>query len=223
VLLVTEGNPFLERAVKALGVEAVEVVRPERYEQGIPAGHEVVVFDRYRPQKPLGIIASIYFGVVPGGSKLDVAGPDGAPQRTADLVVREWNREHPLLRDLNVEKLFVKQGLKLAAGNGWDVLLNGTGGPLAVASQRRDERGGTVVVCFDPSNSNWPVMVSFPRFLHRAVHWAVGAEVDGGKERAAVKRYFQQMEAHSGAKGSKERVALTRYLQQMEALRGAKH
>jgi hypothetical protein len=157
----------------------------------MPGRHDVAVFDRYRPRKPPTRIGSIYFGAAPAGSKVDVVGPGGAPLWTADQTVRAWNHEHPLLHGLKVKDLVVAKGLKLQAGNGWDVLVRGTDGPLGVAHQRLGERGGTVILSFNPSDSNWPLMVSFPVFLHRAVYWVVGAEANGGKERAALKSYFQ--------------------------------
>src|SRR5437867_2626516 len=61
VLLVTEGNYFLEKALNSLNLKKPDVMRPAAYEQKVPQNYDVVIFDRYGPRELPQAGSFIYF------------------------------------------------------------------------------------------------------------------------------------------------------------------
>jgi hypothetical protein len=86
------------------------------------------------------------------------------------------------VRGFDFADVYAAKVLKLEPAWDWEVLVEGTDGPLAVASRDGDGRGGAyVVVAFEPADSNWPLKHSFPLFLARSLEWLRGA---GGEKEA---------------------------------------
>jgi hypothetical protein len=69
VLLVTDGNYYLERALNSLGLKDPVTTLPTQYEQKQPQNYDVVIFDRYAPQKLPATGNFIYFGARPAGAE----------------------------------------------------------------------------------------------------------------------------------------------------------
>src|SRR5215213_9629218 len=82
VCLVSDGNYFLEKAVQSQNLKNPVTLTPEAYEEkqgGPDFNYDVVIFDRYTPQKLPPAGSFIYFGVAPNGLKLKAAtNPQGA-------------------------------------------------------------------------------------------------------------------------------------------------
>jgi hypothetical protein len=183
VALVTDGgNYFLEKAVQSLNLKNPATLRPEAYEDkagGPDFSYDVVIFDRYTPQKlpPAGNF--IYFGAVPNGLKVKAAAtPQGGYELVEDFGVLEWKRDHPVLRNLAMQKLYVAEAIRLVgAAENSEVLLDGLKCPLIVL--HREGKGVHLIVAFDLLQSNWPLKVSFPIFLFNSLQFlAVGSNMD---------------------------------------------
>jgi len=177
VLLVTNGNYFLERAVNSLGAQKPDVLLPAGYESRQPLEYDVVIFDSYTPKfvPPAGSFIS--FGSVPPGIKLLAAKSGELPMEVNDVEVLDWKRDHPILRGLSLAKVFVAKGLRLLPALESEVLVEGTQGPLIVL--HREGRQTHLVVSFDVMQSNWPLRMSFPVFLHGAMQFlAIGSDMD---------------------------------------------
>ncbi len=193
VLLVSDGNYFLERALDSLPLQKREVRSVAEYQDKLPADFDVILFDRYKPEKlpPAGNF--IYFGELPNGLKLKLAraaGPttgqsDGAdagdaePLVLEDIGVLDWNREHPILRGLSLSRLYVARSLalQLPLPQESQVLLDGLKGPLIVL--HREGKSTHLLITFDSLQSNWPQRPSFPIFLSNALQYlAIGSEMD---------------------------------------------
>jgi hypothetical protein len=94
-----------------------------------------------------------------------------------DIMILDWKRDHPILRHLILSKLYIAAAVKLEVPFESEVLIDGMKGPLAVL--HREGRSTHLVVGFDVLQSNWPLKVSFPVFLHNALQFlAVGSELD---------------------------------------------
>jgi hypothetical protein len=100
VLLVTDGNYYLERALNSLGLKDPVTTLPTQYEQKQPQNYDVVIFDRYAPQKLPATGNFIYFGAVPPGLKLKAVTDQDKPVMIAETGVLDWKRDHPILRGL---------------------------------------------------------------------------------------------------------------------------
>lgn len=186
VLLVTEGNFFLEKAINQLGLKNPDVLHPDVYESlssDKRDRYDVYIFDRYNPKvlPPSGNF--IYFlngkhGELPDDVKVKVAkNASGQTAYLEDVGILDWKRDHPILKDLDLAKLYIAEATKLDVPKDAEVLIDGLKGPLLVMN--RTARGTNLIVAFDSLQSNWPLKVSFPIFLHNAMQYlAVGSDMD---------------------------------------------
>lgn len=182
VVLVTDGNYFLEKALAASSAEGVSIltIKPaefEGYRKNNDTGR-VVIFDRWAPMVAPSA-PTLYFGVVPPDSHLADRDGQGHTVHIRDADVVDWNHEHPTLRELDLSKLYVGEGLKLRAADDWKTLARAKDGPLILAHNDGDRR---IVIGFDLMQSNWPFQVSFPMFIHRSLQWLNG----GGPAAGAI-------------------------------------
>lgn len=180
VLLVTDGgNYFLEKAVQSLNLKNPATLTPEGYEEKAPTKYDVIIFDRYAPQKLPPAGSFVYFGAAPNGLKVKAAANEqGGYQVIEDVGVLDWKRDHPVLRHLAMQKLYVAEALKLeGAAEHSEVLLDGLKCPLIVL--HREGKGVHLIVAFDLLQSNWPLKVSFPVFLFNSLQFlAIGSNMD---------------------------------------------
>ncbi len=188
VALVTDGNYFLEKAVGALNLKDPVTMLPAQYEtrmaDGTAGEFDVIIFDRYTPpilaqtQKPLLPEAGNYlwFGALPGGMNLKTVESDGRPVMVEDIGVLDWQRDHPMLRSLQLGRLYVARAMKLQPAPETETLIEGLQGPLLVL--HREGRQTHLVAPFDLLQSNWPLRVSFPIFMQNAMQFlALGSEM----------------------------------------------
>ena len=141
--------------------------------------YDVIVFDRYTPRKMPPAGNFVYFGAAPNGLKVKAATePDGRYKLVEDVGVLDWKRDHPILRNLGMQKLYVAEALKLeGAAENSEILLDGLKCPLIVL--HREGKGVHLIVAFDLLQSNWPMKVSFPIFLFNSLQFlSAGANMD---------------------------------------------
>jgi uncharacterized protein YegL len=187
VLLVTAAHddPFLELAFSSQGLSNAQTMLAEDYEDKQPKNFDVIIFDRYTPQwmPPSG--SYIWFGCAPPKGKLHVVKTGERYDTVNDVSVLDWQRDHPILRHLQVGDLYAATMLKLAVPPDAQVLVDGIKGPMIVLDREvvkegeHDVRSTNLVVAFDLLQSNWPLhKVSFPLFIHYALQYlALGSEM----------------------------------------------
>jgi hypothetical protein len=168
--LVTEGNYFLEKAVRGPTLKDAKVFRPSEWESQKPTDFDVVLFDRYAPKSlpPSGNF--IWFGAIPDG--LPVTAVKDAENRTQfakEQAALDWKRDHPILRGVPLRKLYADEAMKLNVPLGDEVLVDGTDTPLVVLDHAG--RSTNLVVAFDLLQSNWPTQFSFPAFFQQALQY----------------------------------------------------
>jgi len=102
------------------------------------------------------------FGTAPSIEGLRMFGEpvDGA-------LVRRSRDDHPLLRFVNLDQLYVSRLRKVIAGAGGAVLVDSGDGPMIVEVDRGPI--SLVHVAFDPLDSNWPYLRSFVNFMSNAI------------------------------------------------------
>lgn len=168
VALVNE-NPsrsIILRALEGMKFEKLEVLSPERYEQKAGAGeletYDVVVIDNY---KPLSVPPGRYltFGPTPPVDGLTDFG-EGEQQ-----LVLSGKDEHPALRYVAHDNLFVSRFRLVQPGPDVQALLEGSRGPAALLVSRGPMQ--LIHVTFDPLESNWPFQRGFVTFLFNAVDY----------------------------------------------------
>ncbi|HZL34164.1 MAG TPA: BatA and WFA domain-containing protein [Tepidisphaeraceae bacterium] len=186
VLLVTPGNYFLEKAVNSLGLKSHDIISPDTYDNVYKDEQrnkfDVFIFDRYKPAHlpPAGNF--IYFLDGPRAALPDMRvkisrDPAGRPIILTDVGVLDWKRDHPILKDLALARLYVAQAVKLDVPQEDEVLVDGLKGPLIVLDHTG--KATNLVVAFDSLQSNLPLKPTFPMFLVNALQYlAVGSDMD---------------------------------------------
>ena len=177
VLLVTNDNFFLERALDSMSLKDQKKMTPQEYELQRPEHLDVIIFDRYYPQwtPPAGNF--IYFGCAPTNAKLKAIKEDEKYVVIDDINVLDWQRDHPILRHLSLSKLYAARMLKLDLPAEAQTLVEGMKGPMIAMDH--ENQSTNLVVAFDLLDSNWPLKISFPIFLHNSLQYlALGSEMN---------------------------------------------
>lgn len=188
ILLVSEGNAFIEQSVRALGVRRLALMTPERYEDQNPTklrrstgvdgseGYDAIIFDNYSP-KDVPTIDSLYLGGSPPVEGLKLI-PASKEKARAELILA-WKRDHALTRYVALDDVVMSEPGRLALPLTAEILATAQSGPVMASVQS----GGVnhVMVAFDVLKSNWPMQVSFPVFVSNAVTWlALGGQSEAG-------------------------------------------
>jgi hypothetical protein len=177
VLLVSDGNYYLEKALTSLSLKTTAKMSPGEYDAKQPKDFDVIIFDRYSPKQlpPSGNF--IYFGCIAPGLRLKPTLEKNEQVMISNVGVLDWQRDHPILKYLSLSKLYAAEATKFDVPSESEVLIEGTSGPMVIL--HREGRSIHLVVTFDLMQSNWPLRVSFPVFLHNALQFmALGAEMD---------------------------------------------
>jgi len=184
VLLVTDGDYFVEKAINSMSLKHPDILSPAAYEDdpklGHPITYDVIIFDRYQPRwlPPVGNF--MHFGSIPDGLPVVAVKEQGQNVMLSRPGVLDWERDHPILRGLMLNRLFINEAIKfqIPLPAAVQVLMQGYKGPLMVLC--RQDRCTHLLVGFDVVNqSDWPMRLSFPVFMHNALEFlALGADMD---------------------------------------------
>ncbi len=156
-LLVSRGNRFLEKALRAANAElttAPDVTGP--------AGmFDVVVLDDVNPSVwPEASLLAIHVmntNMFTGWEKIE------------SPAIVDWKSTHPLLRYVNFDTVQIAECWKVEPAAWGLPLVEAPQGPLIFAGEYRRQR--VVWLAFDTLQSTWPLRVSFPIFIANALDW----------------------------------------------------
>ena len=178
VLLVTEGNAFLERGLAAAGVRDLVTMTPTRYEDQNPdalvrklgegvaraeSGFDLIVLDRYTPEA-VPPVSSLSFAATPPIEGLSRVGPTADSPATQPVL--DWQRTHPLMQYVALDDVLLAGPGRLVVPDDATVLATAQSGPVLAVVTRSGRRH--VVASFDVLATNWPLFVSYPVFLSNA-------------------------------------------------------
>lgn len=179
IAIVTTGSLFLTDALTSLPLARLDQMPPSRYEvlvkEGRAADYDVVVLDRWLPPPdPDGSFPAgryLIFGAIPpppfGPAELDEG--EGA-------TVIDWRRDHPVLRSLSLDKLFIARvrRVEVARNGSASVLATSDAGPVILELAEGGARA--ILVTFDPSDSVWPLEPGMVIFIIAATEYLGGDE-----------------------------------------------
>ena len=158
VLLVTRGNRFLEKALRAAPLVLLTVT-PTLTDAA--TSFDVVVLDDVMP------------AVWPKANTLAIHTvntnwfPSWETVKTPTIV--DWKEAHSLLRYVSFDNVLVAEALAVKPPTWGVAVVEAAQTPLIVAGQIGRQR--LVWIGFDPLQSTWPLRVSFPIFIANAVEW----------------------------------------------------
>jgi hypothetical protein len=169
ILLVTRGNRFLEKALRAadnvdLSIANDSFDSAEKY--------DIVVLD--------DIVPTVW--PVPNVLAVHVATTNWFERgwQTLDSpAVVDWKNTHPLLRYINFDNIQISETLRVKTPS-WAVpLVEAPQTPLIMAGELSHQK--IVWVGFDVLQSTWPLRISFPMFVANAVQWLDPAVAESGR------------------------------------------
>ena len=169
ILLVTDGNIFLERGLNLDPDVTLEECTPDEFATvgRSGAGYGMVVFDGALPQKPLPRGNYLVFGASSAQMPVLSSGSSDSPSYIDET------RTHPVMRFVDLEGLHLRTALRTQTQAWGQSLAEADSGPLIAAGEHDGLR--VVSVSFNLSDSDWPLRVSFPIFLTNSVRWLTAA------------------------------------------------
>ncbi|MFO0873609.1 MAG: BatA and WFA domain-containing protein [Phycisphaerales bacterium] len=143
-------------AVGTLGAGVVHELALDAYLASPPAV-DLVVFDRVAPPRLPGV-PSLTIG--------RAAGPPLAPGGRAPRRAMGWDRQHPLLRHVDLDDLvYNAAGFRLS--DEWTALAQGRDGAIVAITSQRGARHAAIA--FALPQSNLPVLPTFPVLVQNAL------------------------------------------------------
>ena len=158
VKLVSRGNRFLEKALRAANVDLTVA------DQSADAAEEfdLVVLDDVVPAIwPKPNLLAIH---VANSNWFDT-GWTTVQQPTAV----DWKNTHPLLRYINLDNVQISETIGVKTPSWAAALVEAQQTPLILAGETARQK--IVWIGFDTLQSTWPLRISFPMFIANAVDW----------------------------------------------------
>ncbi len=161
ILVVGEGNLFLERALALLPNVEIQRLPPD---QSLPqTPFDITIFDRTAPD------------VLPSGNLMFIAPTQATPLFDVRGVFTPTrpcsiDRDDPLLVEVNRwERVYIQQSQAVDPLPWLRPLLRSGGNPLIAAGESEGRK--VVLLAFDLLASDWPLQIEFPIFMVNATEW----------------------------------------------------
>jgi len=168
VLLVTNGNKFLENALKLDRLVELSTIAPNAFKDG--KDFDALVFDRFvppeQPSRP-----SLIIGALKAPWLRQPAGYVAHPR------FESWMENHPVMQHVSLYDVTVESAARIDTTSLSVLAASASDAPLIVAS----ESPRWIELTFDLQASDFPYHAGFPIFLDNAIAWF-------GRERLALRR-----------------------------------
>ncbi|MEM1013325.1 MAG: VWA domain-containing protein [Planctomycetota bacterium] len=180
VMLVLRDNYWLRLLVESQPIDEPEIVSPAEYEEllatGQADGFDVTVFDNYSPTGLPEAGTFVFSGTLPPADATQitaVTSDAGVPTFFEGSSVLDWDRDHPMLRGLNLNRVWVAEGRLTTLPLGAELLIEGVSGPMMI--YERSGRRTHLVFTFDIAQSTWPTQRSFVVFGYQMFQFLAAA------------------------------------------------
>lgn len=138
---------------------------------------DFVCYDGVEPKTLPPVAGQLYIDALPPSSGLT----RGAVQEFP--IVIDWDRTHPTTARCQFDDLLVTESMKIGGTGRSRVLLDSTGGPLALLTPVPGRE--VVVLGFSPGKSNFPLKLSWPLFLANTLDFLLAKTERAGEEPVA--------------------------------------
>lgn len=192
ILLVSEGDPYLETALSYLPNAELYGVSPEDYGAGTkPELFDLVIFEGTLPKE---LPARPILAIAPSASS--VLGEVSGTLR--DPGIGALDPDEPVLRYVDLSTTHIGEATKLTLPAWARTIVPGpSGAPLLYAGERAGLR--TAVLAFEPRRSDLPLQVAFPILVSNLVGELLGGS--GGPLEAVVPGSPVTLPVPTGASG----------------------
>lgn len=163
--LVSPNRRLVRRIMEGLALQRLDVMTRAAYELRVATGDtgdwDVLVFDAVSPAV-MPDTPSLFLGRTPPSEQIRTYG------EAEGQVVLQGGGEHPVLRYVDFDPIFVGKARQVQGGDDAEVVLEGSSGPLVLTFI--DGGREHVFTTFDPTTeSNWPYHRGLGVFLFNAV------------------------------------------------------
>jgi hypothetical protein len=159
VLLLTEGNKFLEKALRSaspaleLTVSDFVIDAADQYDLAVIDDTTPLVWPNINTMAIRSAPTNWFTGM--------------APIKNPPIV--DWKSTHPLLRYVNFDNVQIAEAYRVDPP-AWGIpLLESPSTPLLLVGEINQRR--VVWTAFNPLQSTWPLRISYPIFMANAVDW----------------------------------------------------
>lgn len=166
ILLVTNGNKFLENAIFLIpNLEMKKISHQEFSSYANSVGdYNVVFFDNFLP-KEITVGNYVIINAVPEETKIKV-GKD----KIQYPVIVDWERSHPLFRYVNLGAVNITKSLSMnIKDSGAKAIAETESSPVVVLWGSEQKR--MLILGFDLLESDFPLQASFPIFISNLIYW----------------------------------------------------
>jgi hypothetical protein len=168
VLLVSVGNPFLEKLLAVDPSTKFELIEPAAWKSELAAKFEVTIFDKFVPKDfawETGAGNFLFLGATPFSTT------SAALDRP---LITEIDATHPLTRNVSLQNIAIQKATPLAIPpprDGWTFAtpLRSFEHPLLVTATHAQRR--VAALAFDVLESDLPLRVAFPLLITNALQW----------------------------------------------------
>ena len=179
VALVTEGNYFFELLMQTQPLNEPQIMTPQQYEAAVPEDVGLIIFDNYSPPTLPASGTFVFSGGFPpidATNVKPVTTEDGVELFYENSEVLDWEREHPMLQGLLLNRIWVSEGRLLTVPLGATMLVEGIEGPMLILEQNGPRTN--LIFSFDLMQSTWPRQKTFPYFAYQMFQYlAAGRDV----------------------------------------------
>jgi Ca-activated chloride channel homolog len=168
VLLVSQGNPFLEKLLAVDPSTKFQLIEPAAWNAELAAKFEVVIFDKFVPQ-------NLAWETAPGNFLFLGATPFASASTTLDRpLITEVDANHPITRNVSLQNIAIQKAIPLAipaAHDGWTFAtpLRSFEHPLLILGASPTKR--TAALAFDVLESDLPLRIAFPLLIANTLQW----------------------------------------------------
>lgn len=172
VLLVTNENPFLQKALSVDEKLNLSVVTPEEYDP-TTSNYEVVIFDRYSPPTLNdGNYMFIYPPKPTNSTDQNTPNSDITWNIGEDLetpIITEWERTHPILRHVHLENVLIGQAYEVKPSSTAQILARSFESPVLFADVTPNRK--IVFAAINILESDLPLRIAFPVIIANTIQW----------------------------------------------------
>ncbi|MBV6458548.1 MAG: hypothetical protein HONBIEJF_01679 [Fimbriimonadaceae bacterium] len=169
VLLITSGNPFLERALaidpRVVLDKTSSVPAAERAGTNGVSNYDIVVFDE-GTHPAVKCRRTLSFGASSRGLAAEVSGKGSRGSFVTATA-------HPVMAGVDLETAYIQSVVAATPAPGSEIVAESTAGPLIVVRERSNP---SIVVAFSPMKSDFPLQIGFPIFIGNALTFLMGTQ-----------------------------------------------
>jgi von Willebrand factor type A domain/Aerotolerance regulator N-terminal len=165
VLLVSEGNLYLEGALLLERNVEIHRLQPTQYSAAAAAKVDAVIFDGYYPASPPPVHALVF-------NPPEKGGPFKVTGRLQGPLITEQDRKHAVMRWVTLKDVNIGAAARFARGPGVTVLAAAFRDAIIVAGSKKGLK--TVCVGFDARKSDLVLRVAFPMLVLNSLDWFSG-------------------------------------------------